>query len=114
MWMLFGSYVLLMLPWFISKSEIQASQAGGKRPTSSAALSGTLGLVLSTALLIWAFWPFSWWQPILTAVVGSVLVGAAGVPLGRMRGSGTAAVLCLAAGAGLAWRLFTQANASGA
>ena len=108
MWMLFGSYILLMLPWFISKSEIHASQSGGKRPTTSAALTGVLGLIASTIILIWAFWPFSWWQPLATAIIGSLVVGAAGVPLGRMSGSGTIAVICFSAGVGLAWRLFTQ------
>lgn len=37
-------------------------------------ISGGIGYMLHYALLIWSFWQFSWWQPIVTAVA-SIIVG---------------------------------------
>lgn len=38
-------------------------------------ISGGLGYLLYYAFIIWSFWKFPWWQPIVTAVV-STIIGA--------------------------------------
>lgn len=108
MWLLVSANFLLTLPWFISKSEIHSAQFGGEMPTVPAALSGVLGLTTSTVLIIWSFWPFEWWQPLVAGVLGSLIAGIVGALLGRTRISGVVAVLSFSAGAGLAWRIFTN------
>lgn len=53
---------------------------------SSASVEGTLGCLgylgypVYIILLIWSFWHFTWWQPILTAVL-TFLLGGLTAPL---------------------------------
>lgn len=59
-------------------NEFNGSSASAK---SLLLLSGTIGYIVYIVTLIWSFWHFTWWQPILTALLTTLVISPITAPL---------------------------------